>query len=102
MPLVESSRIGMRRPARLCWYQFAFRFSQTQEIAVLDAAPTALLGRQAHMTRKYFVHGPRDAFILQDFHAAAGVSRADSELSRTRQAMGRVTEGKHSRNSSKV
>ena len=42
--------------------------------------------------------GPWHALVQQDSHADAGASRADSERSRTRRAISRVTDGKHSRN----
>jgi|GEM_PF-2469883 len=49
---------------------------------------------------KGFVHRPRHTLIQEDVHAAA-VSNADSDWSRMRRAVSRVTEGKHSRNSSR-
>lgn len=82
--------------------QIEFGFGLAQEITVLDATPAALPGRHADMSGENLVHGPRDAFVQQDFHAAVGERRADSELSRMRQAISRVTEGKHSRHSSKL
>src|ERR1017187_6786160 len=82
--------------------QVEFVFRQPEQIAVLDPAPAALLGGGTFMAGKKFAHRPGDAFVQKNFHSATGVSSADSELSRTRQAIARVTDGKHSRNSSRV
>jgi len=41
-----------------------------------------------------------EEFVQQDLHAAAGVTKADSERSKTRHAIFLVTEGKHSKNCS--
>ena len=46
------------------------------------------------------VHRPRRAFVQEDSHVA-GESNACPERSNTRQAKSRVTDGKHSRNSSR-
>jgi hypothetical protein len=82
--------------------QVELALGQPEQVAVPDAAPTALLRRRALATRKKSVHRPWYAFIQQNSHAAEERSSADSELSRTRRAISRVTDGKHSRNSSSV
>jgi len=51
------------------------------------------------MTAQDLVHGPGDAFVQQDSHAADGI-KACSERSNTWRANSRLTDGKHSRNSS--
>ena len=72
-------------------YQFLSGLETGKEnfsIAVLDA----LAGEQ-------FMHGPGHAFVPLAVPAAAAASRADSERSKTRQAIALVTVGKQSRNS---
>ena len=76
------------------------RFRQPEEVAALDFSPAPFLRRGAGVTGEQRVHWPRHVFVLQDVHA--GASSADSERSKTAQAMARVTDGKHSRNSSSV
>ena len=80
--------------------QVELGFGQAQQVAVLDAAPASLLGRRSFMAGEQLVHRPGDALVQKDSHAAAGESSARSERSRMRQAISRVTLGKHSRNSS--
>ena len=80
--------------------QVEFRFRQPQEITVLDSAPAALRRRGSGVACEQPVHRPWHTFVQQDVHA--GASSADSERSRTAQAIARVTDGKHSINSSSV
>ncbi len=54
------------------------------------------------MARQEGVHRPRYAFVQENSHAEVGVNNADSDRSSTRTTIGRVTDGKHSRNSSSV
>lgn len=82
--------------------QVKLRFGEAEQLPILDSAPPAPRHRHAFVTDKQLVDRPGDAFIQQDSHAEAGVSNATSEHSRTRQAISRVTDGKHSRNSSSV
>ena len=56
----------------------------------------------ARVADKQPVHRPRHALIEQYLPAAAGSSSADSEVSKIWQGIGRVMDGKHSRNSSRV
>ena len=56
----------------------------------------------AFVTGQQLAHRPRHALVQQDVHVGVGASKADSERSRSLQAISRVTDGKHSRNSSKV
>ena len=77
---------------------FEFAFSQAQQLAIFDAAPSALLGRSAFMADEESVHRPGNALVQQDFHA--GINNADSDRSKIRRAISLVTEGKHSKNSS--
>lgn len=91
--LVADVLVGRDEPVEL-------QFRQPKEVAVLDSAPTPFLRCGAGVIGEQLVHRPRHAFVQQDVHA--GASSADSERSKTAQAMARVTDGKHSRNSSSV
>ena len=74
-------------------------FSQTEQLTIFYAAPSALLRGGAFVTGQEFVHRPRNALVEKDVHVTDNEA---SERSRRRQAISRVTEGKHSRNSSSV
>jgi hypothetical protein len=93
--LVSQTLIRRDEEIELC-------FSEAQQFAVLDTVPTATLHRLAIMPGQVLCQGPRDAFIEPDRHGAAGESRADSDRSNKRQAISRVTVGKHSRYSSRA
>jgi len=71
-----------------------------EEAAIFDAAPAVLLGSGTVVAGQQPVHRPRHTLIPQDSHAATGSSKASSERSKIRRAISRVTDGKHSRNSS--
>lgn len=81
--------------------QIELDFGLPEQIAVLDSSPALFLRSSAIMAGKKPAHRPRHALVQQDLHAAAA-SSADSERSRTWQAISRVTEGKHSMNSSRL
>src|SRR5881394_2659869 len=72
--------------------------SQRQQCAVLCSSPPSSLNAGAIVSAEEMAHGPRDSFVQSDPHA--GASSTASERSRTRHAISRVTDGKHSRNSS--
>src|SRR5213596_1239725 len=78
------------------------RFTLQCQRRGLESAPANPLWGLALVAGQDSAHRPRDALVQQDFHALAGASSAASERSRTRRAMSRVTEGKHSRKSSRV
>jgi len=80
--------------------EIEFRFGKLQEVAVGNASSSPFLGGRAVVADQKFVHRPRNAFVEQDFHAAARERRAASERSRIFCVISRVTDGKHSRNSS--
>jgi hypothetical protein len=63
------------------------RFRATKQLTVFDAAPTALLNRYAIVANENFVNRPRDAFMQQNPHWAAGERSANSERSKTRRAI---------------
>ena len=77
-------------------------FGQAQQVAILDASLAAFLGVDGIMANEEIVHWPRHALVQQDSHAGVGASKAVSDRSKTLQAISRVTNGKHSRNSSSV
>ena len=79
--------------------QVELAIRQTEQVAVLDAAPTAFLGSSAFVANEQLVHRPRHALVQEDSHVA---SSTDSERSKSWRAIWRVTDGKHSRNSSRV
>jgi hypothetical protein len=75
--LVESSRIAMRRPRRVCSWDEALvggdeqmnLLSECEQFAVLYAFPTDLLRGVALMTGEQFAQRRRDAFVEQYLHA---------------------------------
>jgi len=75
-------------------------FGQSQEFAIFLAAPPAFLGSSALVADQELVHRPGNALIQQYVHDPDGISRADSDLAKRRQAISLVTDGKHARNSS--
>ena len=79
-----------------------FSFCTTKEVSILEASPAAPLRRLASMSGEELVHGPWNALVQKDFHDIAGANSANSDVSKTRRANSRVTDGKHSRNSSRV
>jgi hypothetical protein len=79
-----------------------FPFGKAKQIAIGNTAPPSPLRRLTLMIRKEFMQRPRDTFVEEDFQAAVGETNAASDRSRTRRAISRVTDGKHSRNSSSV
>ena len=66
----------------------------------LITLPAAFLNAGTLMCGEQMPHGPRDALVQQDSHT--GASSIASERSKTRRAISRLTDGKHSRNSSNV
>ena len=79
--------------------QIELTLRQPNQISVLHPTPPSLLGGGAFVASEQTAHRPRNALIQKDPHA---VRRADSDRSRSWQAIWRVTDGKHSRNSSNV
>lgn len=79
--------------------EIVFLFGQTQKVAVFKPAPTATLRTRANVADKVFGQRPRDTLVEDNPHAARS---AASESSRTWQAISLVTDGKHSRNSSRL
>jgi hypothetical protein len=81
----------------------ALRFREegsAQQLPICDSTPTPVLRSYALVARKNLIQRPGHALVQKNLHA--GASRALSERSKTRQAISRVTDGKHSRNSSSV
>lgn len=97
----EAADGGHRPPLQVCGkppLQFGLTSSfREQEGHDETEAPAALLRRRAFVPNEKFVHRPRDTFVEQNLHAVAGVSRADSEHSKTPHAIPRVTDGKYSK-----
>jgi hypothetical protein len=65
----------------------------------LNAAPATFLGGRAFVADQRLVHRPRHTLVQQNPHA---LSSADSQSSKRRPAISRVTDGKQSSNSSSV
>lgn len=79
--------------------EIAFALDQPEELTVFDAAPPTLLRSGAIVANENLVHRPGHTLVEEDIHVATSDA---SERSRRRQAISRVTEGKHSMNSSSV
>ena len=77
-------------------------FCQPQEFTVLDAFPTAIARGNALVFIKDVAHWYWKTFVQQDSHPYDLDNNAVSDLSNTRQAISRVTDGKQTRNSSSV
>jgi hypothetical protein len=84
-----------------CEEQIELAFSQFEQPSIFDSAPALLLRGATFVADEQPVHGPRHTLIEQNLHADTGSSRADSEHSKIWHAIARVTDGKHSKNSSK-
>jgi hypothetical protein len=74
-------------------------FGEAEQLSICNAAPATLLRCFAFVFNEQHVDGPGDALVQKNSHTV-GDSKADSDRSKTRQAITRVTDGKHSRNSS--
>jgi len=74
-------------------------FGQAQQVPVFESAPAAPLRTGANMFREVPGQRPRNALVENDLHAA---NSAASDISSTWQAISRVTDGKHSRNCSRL
>ena len=79
--------------------QIELTLRQPNQISILHPTPPSLLGGGALVASEQTAHRPRNTLIQKDPHA---FRRADSDRSRSWQAIWRVTDGKHSRNSSNV
>jgi hypothetical protein len=82
-----------------CHKEIVFLFSKSEQITILETSPSTALRTGACMAVKMLGQWPWNTLVENDPHAA---SRAASERSRTLHAMSLVTDGKHSRNSSRL
>lgn len=79
-----------------------FGFGRCEESPVSLSGPPPLPDGRACVAAKSVVDRPRNALVEQDPHAGGTDNSAARDVSRTRRASSRETEGKHSRNSSSV
>jgi hypothetical protein len=74
-------------------------FSESQQFTIFNALPAAIARRYAFVAGEASTNRYGQAFVQEDSHAYDFDNKANSDRSKIRQTMSRVTEGKQVRNS---